>query len=286
MLSLVIPAFNEENAIAATVETARSVLDARYGEKYEIVIVDDGSSDQTAERAEKAGARVIRHPHNSGYGTALKSGIREAAYDTIVISDADGTYPLEEIPNLVEKFEAGFDMVVGARGGKHYHGSLFRRPMRAILRFLVEWTAGRQIPDINSGLRVFSRETVTPYLNHLCDTFSFTTSLTLAYMMTSRYVAYMPIVYHDRVGETKVRLWKDSLRTLQYIVQAIIYYNPIKIFLLMSIVCLAISFASLGIGIGFRLATGFMLGVGAFLVAIIVFALGLVADLLRQIMSK
>ena len=96
----------------------------------------------------------------------------------------------------------------------------------------------------------------------------------------------LPIVYHDRVGETKVRLWKDSLRTLQYIVQAIIYYNPIKIFLLMSIVCLAISFASLGIGIGFRLATGFMLGVGAFLVAIIVFALGLVADLLRQIMSK
>lgn len=286
MLSLVIPAFNEENAIAATIETARSVLDAKYGDGYEIVVVDDGSSDATADRAEKAGARVIRHPHNSGYGNALKSGIRAAAHDTIVISDADGTYPLEDIPKLVEKFEAGFDMVVGARGGKYYHGSIFRRPMRAILRFLVEWTAGRQIPDINSGLRVFSCATVTPYLNHLCNTFSFTTSLTLAYMMTSRYVAYLPIEYHDRVGETKVRLWKDSLRTLQYIVQAIIYYNPIKIFLLMSIVCVAISVVSLGIGISFQLATGFMLGVGAFLVAIIVFALGLVADLLRQIMSK
>jgi hypothetical protein len=104
--------------------------------------------------------------------------------------------------------------------------------------------------------------------------------------MTARYVAYMPIGYSDRIGETKVRLWKDSLRTLQYIIQAIIYYNPIKIFLLMSLVCLAISLISLGIGLAFQLPTGFMLGVGAFLVSIIVFALGLVADLLRQIMSK
>lgn len=121
---------------------------------------------------------------------------------------------------------------------------------------------------------------------HLCNTFSFTTSLTLAYMMTTRYVAYMPIGYSDRIGETKVRLWKDSLRTLQYIIQAIIYYNPIKIFLLMSLICFAISLISLGIGVAFQLATGYMLGVGAFLVSIIVFALGLVADLLRQILSK
>ena len=104
--------------------------------------------------------------------------------------------------------------------------------------------------------------------------------------MASRYVAYLPISYGERVDKTKFRLLKDSLWKLQYIVQAIIYYNPIKIFLLMSIICLAISFVSLGIGIGFRLATGFMLGVGAFLVAILVFAMGLVADLLRQIMSK
>jgi polyisoprenyl-phosphate glycosyltransferase len=286
MLSLVIPAFNEEGAVFDAVRNAMSVLQENLDGPYEVVVVDDGSSDETAARAADAGARVIRHPHNIGYGHALKSGIKAAQYDTIAISDADGTYPIEELPKLVEKFNLGFDMVVGARGGKYYHGSFFKKPMREILRFLVEWTAGRKIPDINSGLRVFSRKTVTPYLTHLCDTFSFTTSLTLAYMMTTRYVAYLPIGYSDRIGETKVRLFKDSLRTLQYIVQAIIYYNPIKIFLLMSLVCVGISLISTGIGIAFQLATGFMLGVGAFLVAILVFALGLMSDLLRQIMSK
>ena len=250
------------------------------------MVVYYGSSDAAAARAEAAGARVVKHPRNTGYGRALKSGIGAASYDTIMISDADGTYPLEEVPVLVEKFNTGFDMVVGARGGKYYHGSTVKRRISAILWFLVEWTAERQIPDINSGLRVFLCETVTPYLNYLCDKFSFTTSLTLAYIMTSRYVAYLPISYGDRVDKTKFRLLKDSLWKLQYIVQAIIYYNPIKIFLLMSIICLAISFVSLGIGIGFRLATGFMLDVGAFLVATLVFAMELVADLLRQIMSK
>ncbi|MBT5108652.1 MAG: glycosyltransferase family 2 protein [Rhodospirillaceae bacterium] len=286
MLSLVIPAFNEEATVADAVKSAKRVVQENFDEPCEIVVVDDGSSDETAARAEDAGARVIRHPHNTGYGQALKSGILAAQHDTIVISDADGTYPIEELPKLVEMFNTGFDMVVGAREGKHYHGSFFKMPMRKVLRFLAEWTTGRKIPDVNSGLRVFSRKTVTPYLTHLCNTFSFTTSLTLAYMMTARYVAYMPIGYSDRIGETKVRLWKDSLRTLQYIIQAIIYYNPIKIFLLMSLVCLAISLISLGIGLAFQLPTGFMLGVGAFLVSIIVFALGLVADLLRQIMSK
>ncbi len=286
MLSLVIPAFNEEGAVFDAVRNAMSVLEENLDGPYEIVVVDDGSSDETAARAAEAGARVIRHPHNTGYGRALKSGITAAQYDTIAISDADGTYPIEELPRLVEKFNLGFDMVVGARGGKYYHGSFLKKPMREILRFLVEWTAGRKIPDINSGLRVFSRKTVMPYFTHLCDTFSFTTSQTLAYMMTARYVTYLPIGYSDRIGETKVRLWRDSLRTLQYIVQAIIYYNPIKIFLLMSLVCVGISLISVGIGIAFQLASGFMLGIGAFLVAILVFALGLMADLLRQIMSK
>ena len=286
MISLVIPAFNEEAAVFDAVSNAKSVLQENFDEPFEVVVVDDGSSDETAARAADAGARVIRHPHNTGYGHALKSGIAAAQYDTIAISDADGTYPIEELPKLVEKYNLGFDMVVGARSGKYYHGTFFKKPMRKTLKFLVEWTTGRKIPDINSGLRVFSRKTITPYMAHLCNTFSFTTSLTLAYMMTTRYVAYMPIGYSDRIGETKVRLWKDSLRTLQYIIQAIIYYNPIKIFLLMSLICFAISLISLGIGVAFQLATGYMLGVGAFLVSIIVFALGLVADLLRQILSK
>ena len=124
------------------------------------------------------------------------------------------------------------------------------------------------------------------YFGQLCDGFSFTTSLTLAYMMTSRYVTYTKIPYAERIGNSKVKLWTDSLRTLQFIVQAIVYYNPLKIFLLMSVGCAVISFISLIIGIIFHLASGFTMGIGALLVAILVFALGLLADLLRQILSK
>ena len=160
------------------------------------------------------------------------------------------------------------------------------RPMRLILRFLVEWTTGRRIPDINSGFRVFSRSSSMRYFGQLCDTFSFTTSLTLAYMMTSRYVAYSPITYDERIGNSKVRLWRDSFRTLQFIVQSILYYNPLKIFLLMSLICTVIAAISLVLGIVFHLTTGFMMATGALLVSILVFSLGLLADLLRQILSK
>ncbi|WP_096700320.1 glycosyltransferase family 2 protein [Magnetospirillum sp. 15-1] len=286
MVSVVIPAYNENNAIAATVQQVAETLKTCCGENYEVIVVDDGSSDDTGAVAMEAGARVVRHPHNVGYGKALKSGIGAAEYDTIVITDADGTYPIDHIPVLLEKFSEGFDMVVGARTGDHYKESALKWPMRLLLRFLVEWTAGRRIPDINSGLRVFSKSAVTGYFSHLCDTFSFTTSLTLAYMMTGRFVTYLPIPYAKRIGKTKVRLWRDSLRTLQFIVQAITYYNPLKIYLLMALLCSLISVVAFMGGLAFHLATAFLLCVGAMLVGILVFALGLLADLLRQIMAK
>ena len=181
---------------------------------------------------------MVRHPHNVGYGRSLKNGIAAAQYDMIAICDADGTYPAAAIPELVRLHREGFDMAVGRRQGPHYRESMLKMPMRALLRFLVEWTAGRHIPDINSGLRVFSRAAVMQYFAHLCDTFSFTTSLTLAYMMTGRFVAYAPIDYFERAGRSKVRLFRDALRTLQYIVEAILYYNPLKLFLLFSLICL------------------------------------------------
>jgi glycosyltransferase involved in cell wall biosynthesis len=286
MISVVIPACNEHLAIAETVKKIREVLDNAQLDEAEILVVDDGSNDGTDVLARQAGAEVISNPHNVGYGHSLKKGIGRARFDTIVITDADGTYPVSEIPRLVQIYHKGFDMVVGARSGSHYRGSPLKWPMRLLLRFLVEWTTGRRIPDINSGFRVFSRTSAMNYFGQLCDGFSFTTSLTLAYMMTSKYVNYTQINYDKRIGDSKVRLWHDSLRTLQFIVQAIVYYNPLKIFLLMSVICAIISTISICIGILFHLATGFMMGTGALLVAILIFALGLLADLLRQILSK
>lgn len=288
MISVVIPAYNEENAIIDTIQEINDVFKTMNlsSDLYEIIIVNDGSTDQTRAKAESMGARVINHPHNVGYGRSLKDGIVQAKFDTIVITDADRTYPFQMVPEIYELYKQGFDMVVGARTGSHYRESLLKAPLRHVLKFLVEFTAGRKVPDVNSGLRIFSRQTIMTYLNHLCDTFSFTTSMTLAYMMTGRFVKYTPIPYEKREGKSKVRLFRDSLRTLQYILQAINYYNPIKIFILFSLTCIFLSAIGFCISIIFGLQIGYLLGVGGLLVSLIVMCFGLTADLLKQIMNK
>jgi glycosyltransferase involved in cell wall biosynthesis len=286
MISVVIPALNEQEEIGGTVIRVRETLSAAGIEAYEVVVVDDGSSDETGARAERAGARVLRHPHNIGYGRSLKDGIRAARYETIVINDADGTYPIEAIPELIARYDTGYDMVVGARSGEHYRESLIKMPLRRLLRFIVEFTAGRSIPDINSGLRIFRRTTILEYYDHLCDTFSFTTSMTLAYMMTGKFVAYVPIDYNKRVGKSKVKLFRDSLKTLQYIVEAAIYYNPLKMFVLMALIVVATSLFSFVLALLAKLNVFFYVGVGGIISSAIIFSLGLLAVLLRQIMVK
>ncbi len=286
MISVVIPALNERDAIVETIERTRSVLTGANLEPFEIIVIDDGSNDGTGDLAKGSGAVVITHPHNVGYGRSLKDGIKLAKYDTIIITDADGSYPIEEIPSLVERYHAGYDMVVGARTGKHFRGSALKSPLRTILKIIVEFTANRRIPDINSGLRVFSRGVSMEYFNHLSDMFSFTTSLTLAYMMNAKFVAYQDIEYQERVGRSKVRLFRDSMRTLQYVFEAATYYNPLKIFFLFGVICLAFAVASLIGGVILQVGSAFALGVGAILLAILVFAMGLLAVLLKQIMDR
>lgn len=286
MISVVIPAFDEEAAIADTVRRIGEVLVASGEQGYEIIVVDDGSTDRTGEIAAAHGARVLRKLQNLGYGNSLKLGIRAALHDTIVITDADGTYPIDSIPVLLAKYREGYHMVVGARTGEHYRESLIKSPLRRMLKWLVEFTAGRRIPDINSGLRVFSKADSIPFFDHLCDGFSFTTSITLGYMLRMKYVEYLPIPYHKRIGRTKVRLVRDSLRTLQFIVQAILYYNPMKIFLVLAMLTAGIGIVMVFAGFFFHLITAALLGVGGILAAVVVFALGLLGELLRQIWVK
>lgn len=283
MISVVIPAYNEEQAVGKTIRTIRDVLTSSEHEDHEIVVVDDGSSDRTSQVAREAGARVIVNLTNSGYGRSIKRGIEAATYDTIVITDADGTYPAEEIPKLLAAYEKGYDMVIGLRTGRHYHGNPLKRLMRFMLKKLVEFTVGRRIPDPNSGLRVFSREAVKEYFGHLCDTFSFTTCQVMAYMLTGRFVKYVPIAYNSRVGKTKVHLFADSLRTLQYIIQCILFYNPIKLFL---ILCMA----SVGVGVVCLLlipvigaSSGVILLTVSVLTSFLLFGLGLIARLGQNI---
>ena len=284
MISVVLPAYNEEAAIVDTLREAKDSLDNSRWSPFEIVVVDDGSSDDTAVLATAEGARVIRHPQNVGYGRALKTGIAAATYDTIVFSDADGSYPLDRTPDLLVEYEKGFDMVVGAR--TNYRERIGKRLLRRILRWLVEYTADRRIPDVNSGFRVLSKEVVLPHFKTLCDTFSFTTSLTLAYSMSNRFVEYLPVDYRTRKGRSKIRLFTDTARTLQYIAQTIIYHNPLKIFALFSVICVILAMLGFLGSIFFGLLSGFLLGIGGLLLALLVFSLGLLADLLKQILEK
>ena len=285
MISIIIPAYNEESVIAETVERCKKVLSAIGNDDSEVIVIDDCSNDKTKELAERAGARVVHHPHNAGYGRSLKSGITNSHNEIIVITDADGTYPIESIPALYEEYKKGFDMVVGARRGKNYDESFKKKLLRSFLKFLVQYTAGRKIDDINSGLRIFSKQTILKYFDTLCDTFSFTTSVTLAYMMTGKFVKYIPIDYHKRVGKTKVRLFRDTLRTLQYIVEAILYYNPIKIFIMLCILILIFALMNFAAAFVFHLYSAFLLGVGSILLSVFIFGLGLLAVLLKQILS-
>lgn len=239
-VSIIIPAYNEEKGIAAVLDDLR-----RLHTHAEIIVVDDGSTDRTGDIARELGATVIRHPINIGYGRSLKDGIAAATRDTIVITDADGSYPVEAIGDIVGTLGDGFDMVVGARSGKEYRGSILKMPARIVFKWLVEFATGRLIPDINSGLRAFSRQTVMRYFPDICDGFSFTTTVTLIYMLTGKTVTYMPIAYHRRIGRSKVRIIRDSLRTLQYITETMAAYNPLKLFLLLSMLSLGAAAACL-----------------------------------------
>ena len=285
-LSVLIPAYNEDGSIADTVNNINDVLIEEGFEQFEILVINDGSTDQTRENAIKTSATVQTHPHNLGYGKAIKTGLELAKFETIVITDADGTYENDKIPELVRKYGDGFDMVVGQRTGKYFWGSHVKKPLRLILRWLVEWATGRSIPDINSGLRVFSRDLALSYKSQLCDTFSFTTTLTLAFMMTGHFIAYIPIKYNKRIGESKVSLWSDSFRTCGYIIQSILYHSPLKIFIVLSFMFILLALFSIFVGMFLQLATGFTMGVGAIVAALVVFALGMLADLLKQILNN
>jgi len=227
-LTVIIPALNESASIESTVKRLQQTLAPI---PHEIIVVDDGSTDGTGNIAIKAGAKLIRHPQPGGYGNALKSGICASSHELIAIVDADGTYPVERFLDLygVVAYD-GVHMAVGDRQGDHYYGGHVKKIARYIFTFLTEFSAGRKIPDVNSGMRVFRKKDVMDFYETLCSGFSFTTTITLAYLFKSYYIRYIPIDYFEREGKSKVNHFKDSLRSLQIIVQSILYYNPLKIY--------------------------------------------------------
>jgi len=227
-VSVIIPAFNEEAAVYTGVTAIKEVL-RKEKINNEIIVVDDGSKDNTAAEAGKAGAKVIRHMKNRGYGASLKTGIRCANNDILVIVDADGTYPAKAVPELLRKLRTA-DMVVGARVGREVNIPLLRRPAKFILKCLAGYITGERILDLNSGLRVFRRQCIEQYFSILSDRFSFTTTSTVAFLCDGYKIAYEPIDYHKRRGKSKI-VPGDFLGFLTLVLRLSMLFHPLKIFI-------------------------------------------------------
>lgn len=273
-VAVVVPAYNEEGAIASQIENVRVVMDAG-GRPWELIVVDDGSTDGTAASAESTGVRLIRLGRNRGYGAALKAGIHAAQHELIVITDADGTYPSEAIPAMLEH-AAHHDMVVGARIGENVAIPLVRRPAKWVLGRLASYMAEQEIPDLNSGLRVMKKSLVEKFEHLLPSGFSFTTTITLALLCSDYAVHYHPIEYHKRVGRSKIRPG-HAYQFLMLILRTIVYFNPLRFFLPLGAFFFTAGMAKFGYDIVTKMnlsesaVTGILAGV-------IIWCVGLLAD--------
>jgi glycosyltransferase involved in cell wall biosynthesis len=246
-VTVIIPAYNEALGVSHTVQEVRQVV-AAAGLRAEILVIDDGSQDDTAALAVRAGARVLRHRSNRGYGASLKTGITAATHNLVVITDADGTYPAAHIPDLVSGLEYA-DMVVGARTGAHVRIPLIRRPAKWVLNRLANYLSSSNIPDLNSGMRAFRRDLVVQYFPILPNQFSFTTTVTLA-MHCDRYaITYLPIDYRARKGKSKIVPW-DAGSFLVLILRTAMLFRPLRVFLPLVMICLLYGFGKMAIDLG------------------------------------
>jgi glycosyltransferase involved in cell wall biosynthesis len=281
-VTVLLPAFNEERAI---VHVLSEVVAALEGEEvaYEILVVDDGSTDQTAERAEefardswRVPVRVVRLPENRGAGFARKVGVREARGDVVVMMDADGSYPADAIPRMLAWFPA-YDQVNGARTSEQGTLPWIRRPAKWFIRRLASYLTGVRIPDLNTGLKAFKRSRMLPWLWVVPDGFSCVTTMTLAFLANDYLVKYVPTVYRPRIGRSKFHPIKDTAAYLATVVRMVLYFRPLRVFMpvagLMGLFGLAKSAASFALT-GSLQESDVIVILGAFLTAM----LGLVAE--------
>jgi glycosyltransferase involved in cell wall biosynthesis len=269
-VSIVIPAFNEAASIAAVVSTLRAA-----GPWREIIVVDDGSRDATADAAASAGAQVVRHPYNKGNGAAVKSGIRQAGGDYVLIIDADGQHPPEDALRIVSRL-GEYDLVIGARAGAT-QATLARRAGNSALNGLATYLTGREIPDLTSGFRGARRACLREFLHLLPNGFSTPTTTTLAFIKAGYNVGFEPIHARQRVGTSKIRLMRDGAKFLMIILKIVTIFSPLRVFV-------PISVTAFVLGAGYALWTiatqSHVTNSSVLLImlAVIVFLVGLVSE--------
>ncbi len=265
-----IPALNEADAIGDVVSRLRAEATWK-----EILVVDDGSRDATGEQAGRAGAHVVRHPYTKGNGAAVKTGIRHAQGDFILIIDADGQHAPSDARRLVDRL-GEYDLVVGARTA-HTHATVGRRIGNSFLNRLASYLTGREVPDLTSGFRGARREHLREFLHLLPNGFSTPTTTTLAFIKAGYNVTFEPVDARARTGRSKIRFARDGTRFFLILLKVITIFSPLRVFV-------PISAASLLLGIVYGLVNFAMYGripngaVILILFAVIVFLVGLISE--------
>ncbi len=238
-VSAILCAYNEEEAIVADLTDVRDALEAS-GRTFEIIVVDDGSRDRTAELARQFnGVRLVSHAFNRGNGAARTTGVHAARGRVVVFTDVDRTYPNGRIPEFLDAIDAGADMVIGARRAEAGTWRWLRVPAKALLRKLAEYMTGSRIPDLNSGLRAQRRDLTLRYLPILPTTHSWVSTITIAFLSGGFLVRWLDIDYYPRVGSSTFHPLRDSYNYLTLIVRTVMYFNPLKVFLPLAITLIA-----------------------------------------------
>ena len=288
--SVVIPCYNEALAVSKTAKEIYLTL-KNWEENedvqlcFELIFVNDGSTDETTEKLsildqDHENLKVIDSKINCGYGASLKKGILASKYDSIVITDADGTYPNERIPELIIRLEKN-DMVIGARIGKNVQIPTLRRPVKWLLLQYARWMSKADIKDLNSGLRSMKKDMVFRFWNMLPNAFSFTSTITLSMHIEGLNVSYLPIDYHARIGNSSIKPVQDTLRFFSLVLRTVMYFKPLQI---LGTIGLVMLFVSICIGITGKMFLGEVpdvISVSMFSTGSIFIGLGLLGDLIN-----
>ena len=279
-ISIIIPAYNEEKKIQDVID---DIKNTRIND--EIIVVDDGSSDNTFELAKRTGVKVFRHSYNRGYGAAIKTGIRNASGDVVLFIDADGQHKAEDIEKVIEPIQ-NYDMVVGARS-KGSVISNFRRSGKMFMKKYASYLAGKEIPDLNSGLRAVKKDVALEFMHLYPNGFSLTTTITIACILSGYSVKYVPIETLERVGKSKIKPFSDGFNFIMLITRTTMLFNPFKVFLPVAAILMIFGVIDLLYEIiyYFNVSSASILLITS---SIIIFFFGLLADQISEVrrMSK
>ena len=227
-LTVLLPSYNEEEAIGPVIREIRDAL-SQWPGTYEILVVDDASTDQTAQRAVAEGVRVLRRPENGGSGASRKTGTRAAKGRIVAMLDADGTYVAGDLPQLLSYFP-DYDQVNGARTSEQGTHKALRFGAKLIIRKLAEFISGKRIPDLNTGMKLYKRDLMLQYLWCMPDGFSCVTSMTLAFLCNGHPVKYVSVDYRKRIGTSKFHPVKDAAKYFATMLRIIMYFRPLRVF--------------------------------------------------------